>query len=100
MSRTQYPKQILPLIGDHSLLQQAALRVDGLPDFATPLIVANEEHRFIIAEQLREIAVRRRSAAGSHHRGSGSVGPGAEAELVAHGPGDRSGNVHTGYELV
>jgi mannose-1-phosphate guanylyltransferase/mannose-6-phosphate isomerase len=57
MSRTQYPKQILPLIGDHSLLQQAALRVDGLPDFATPLIVANEEHRFIIAEQLREIGL-------------------------------------------
>src|SRR5579863_8460190 len=57
MSRTLYPKQILQLVGDHSLLQQAALRVDGLPDFAAPLIVANEEHRFIIAEQLREIGL-------------------------------------------
>ena len=57
MSRTLYPKQILPLIGDHSLLQQAALRVDGLPGFAPPLIIANEEHRFIIAEQLREIGL-------------------------------------------
>jgi mannose-1-phosphate guanylyltransferase/mannose-1-phosphate guanylyltransferase/mannose-6-phosphate isomerase len=57
MSRTRYPKQILPLVGDHSLLQQAVLRVDGLPEFAAPLIVANEEHRFIIAEQLREIGL-------------------------------------------
>jgi mannose-1-phosphate guanylyltransferase/mannose-6-phosphate isomerase len=59
MSRTLYPKQILPLIGDHSLLQQAVLRVDGLSGFAAPLIVANEEHRFIIAEQLREIGLAR-----------------------------------------
>jgi len=57
MSRTLYPKQILPLVGDHSLLQQAVLRVDGLSEFAVPLIVANEEHRFIIAEQLREIGL-------------------------------------------
>jgi mannose-1-phosphate guanylyltransferase / mannose-6-phosphate isomerase len=59
MSRTLYPKQILPLIGDHSLLQQAVLRIDGLSGFAAPLIVANEEHRFIIAEQLREIGLAR-----------------------------------------
>ncbi len=57
MSRTLYPKQILSLVGDHSLLQQAVLRIDGIPDFAAPLIVANEEHRFIIAEQLREIGL-------------------------------------------
>jgi mannose-1-phosphate guanylyltransferase/mannose-6-phosphate isomerase len=57
MSRTLYPKQILPLFGDHSLLQQAVLRVDGLSGFAAPLVVANEEHRFIIAEQLREVGL-------------------------------------------
>ena len=57
MSRTLYPKQLQPLIGDKSLLQQAALRIDGLTDFSAPLIVANEEHRFIIAEQLREIGL-------------------------------------------
>jgi mannose-1-phosphate guanylyltransferase / mannose-6-phosphate isomerase len=61
MSRTLYPKQILPLVGDHSLLQQAVLRVDGLSGFAAPLIVANEEHRFIIAEQLREIGLARQA---------------------------------------
>src|SRR5205823_13974188 len=43
--------------GETSLLQQTARRVAGQPGFAPPLIVANEEHRFIIAEQLREIGV-------------------------------------------
>ena len=57
MSRTFYPKQLLPLVGDKSLLQQAALRVAGAPGFAAPLVIANEEHRFIIAEQLREIDI-------------------------------------------
>src|SRR5258708_2586474 len=57
MSRTFYPKQLLPLVGDKTLLQQAALRVAASPGFAAPLVIANEEHRFIIAEQLREIDV-------------------------------------------
>src|SRR5579862_1415570 len=55
MSRTHYPKQFLPLVGDNSLLQQAALRAAGADGFAAPLAIANEEHRFLIAEQLREI---------------------------------------------
>jgi len=55
MSRTLYPKQFLPLVGDSSLLQQAALRVPQDAGFAAPLVIANEEHRFLIAEQLREI---------------------------------------------
>src|ERR1700758_1844145 len=57
MSRSLYPKQLLALFGDSSLLQQTVMRVSGDPGFAAPLIVANEEHRFIIAEQLREIGV-------------------------------------------
>ena len=57
MSRSLYPKQLLALIGETSLLQQTVRRVAGQPGFAPPLIVANEEHRFIIAEQLREIGV-------------------------------------------
>src|ERR1700685_4731256 len=57
MSRTHYPKQFLPLAGDKTLLQQAALRVPGASGFAAPIVIANEEHRFLIAEQLREIAV-------------------------------------------
>src|SRR5580700_4947754 len=57
MSRTHYPKQFLALAGDQSLLQQAALRVAGAAGLAAPLVIANEEHRFLIAEQLREIGV-------------------------------------------
>jgi mannose-1-phosphate guanylyltransferase/mannose-6-phosphate isomerase len=56
MSRTLYPKQLLTLLGRDSLLQQTVLRVADLEQFSAPLLVANEEHRFIIAEQLREIA--------------------------------------------
>ena len=55
MSRTLYPKQLLTLLGRDSLLQQTVRRVTGDGRFTTPLLVANEEHRFIIAEQLREI---------------------------------------------
>jgi mannose-1-phosphate guanylyltransferase/mannose-1-phosphate guanylyltransferase/mannose-6-phosphate isomerase len=57
MSRSLYPKQLLALFGDTSLLQQTVARVAGKPGFAPPVIVANEEHRFIIAEQLRAIGV-------------------------------------------
>jgi mannose-1-phosphate guanylyltransferase / mannose-6-phosphate isomerase len=55
MSRTLYPKQLLRLLGSDSLLQQTVRRVGDRDRFARPLLIANEEHRFIIAEQLREI---------------------------------------------
>jgi mannose-1-phosphate guanylyltransferase / mannose-6-phosphate isomerase len=55
MSRTLYPKQLLRLLGHDSLLQQTVQRVADRDRFAPPLLVANEEHRFIVAEQLREI---------------------------------------------
>ena len=57
MSRTLYPKQLLTLLGRESLLQQTVRRIVERETFAPPILVANEEHRFIIAEQLREIAV-------------------------------------------
>ncbi len=55
LSREKYPKQLLPLIGNDSLLQATLLRVDGIPDaeLAAPMVVSNEEYRFVIAEQLR-----------------------------------------------
>src|SRR5579864_5486657 len=57
MSRSLYPKQLLALTGERSLLQETALRLAGGGGFAAPLVIANEEHRFIIAEQLRAIGV-------------------------------------------
>jgi len=55
LSREKYPKQLLPLVDDDSLLQATIRRVDGLSgvDLSNPLVVCNEEYRFVIAEQLR-----------------------------------------------
>lgn len=53
MSRAQYPKQLLPLVSERTLLQEAALRVADQALFAAPVVIANDEHRFVIAEQLR-----------------------------------------------
>ncbi|MBI4997529.1 MAG: mannose-1-phosphate guanylyltransferase/mannose-6-phosphate isomerase [Rhodocyclales bacterium] len=53
LSREQYPKQLLPLVGADSLLQATVRRLDGLTEVADPLLVCNEEHRFVVAEQVR-----------------------------------------------
>ena len=42
LSRSEYPKQLLALHGDHSLLQQTVLRLDGALPVAAPLVVCNE----------------------------------------------------------
>jgi mannose-1-phosphate guanylyltransferase/mannose-6-phosphate isomerase len=55
LSREAHPKQFLPLLGEHSLLQMTWLRLAGLPGADAPLVVANEEHRFMVAEQLRQV---------------------------------------------
>ncbi len=54
LSREHYPKQLLPLLRDRSLLQETAMRLDGLDSVAEPLYVCNEEHRFLVAEQVRQ----------------------------------------------
>lgn len=55
MSRAHYPKQLLPLTGDKTMLQQTALRFADLDQFEPPTVIANDQHRFIVAEQLQEI---------------------------------------------
>jgi len=54
MSRELYPKQFLRFNGDQSMLQNTVTRLEGL-DFAAPLLICNEHHRFLAAEQLRQI---------------------------------------------
>lgn len=54
LSREAHPKQFLPVLAQHSLLQATALRLDGL-DAAPPVVVANESHRFLVAEQLQAV---------------------------------------------
>ena len=58
LSRTHYPKQFLRLADDFSLLQNTLRRLDGLPGLAATIAVANEIHRFLLAEQLREIGLK------------------------------------------
>ena len=57
LSRELYPKQLLALVDDYSLLQNTVTRCAGHPDVTAPMLVCNEEHRFLVAEQLREIEV-------------------------------------------
>ncbi len=52
LSRKHYPKQFLPLDGEGSLFQATLDRVSGLPDLKSILVVCNQEHRFMVAEQL------------------------------------------------
>lgn len=54
LSREAYPKQFLPLVGDDTMLQATWRRVAALSSLA-PIVVANEDHRFLVAEQLRVI---------------------------------------------
>jgi len=54
LSRELYPKQLLPLVGTQTMLQDTVLRLSGL-DVAAPIVVCNEAHRFLVAEQLRLI---------------------------------------------
>ena len=55
ISRSLYPKQLLPLVSDKTMIQETVGRVKNEADFNAPLFIANDEHRFIIAEQLRSI---------------------------------------------
>ncbi len=58
LSRAAYPKQFLPLVSEQTMLQETVARVASWPEVQAPLIVCGNEHRFMIAEQLREIGVR------------------------------------------
>src|SRR5579863_664724 len=56
LSRELYPKQLLALTGERTMLQQTALRLEGLAAGA-PVVVCNDAHRFLVAEQLRQLGI-------------------------------------------
>src|SRR6202035_5807165 len=60
LSRELYPKQLLALTGERAMLQQTALRLDGL-SATPPVVVCNEAHRFLVAEQLRQGSIEPRA---------------------------------------
>ncbi|BFM16874.1 mannose-1-phosphate guanyltransferase [Maricurvus nonylphenolicus] len=54
MSRSQYPKQFLPLVNATTMLQDTCSRLNGM-ETGSPLVICGEDHRFTVAEQLRQI---------------------------------------------
>ncbi len=60
LSRELYPKQLLALTGERTMLQQTVVRLEGLGASA-PVVVCNEAHRFLVAEQLRQLNVEPRA---------------------------------------
>lgn len=57
LSRELYPKQLLALTGDETMLQQTVRRLEQLAGVAQPIVVCTENHRFMVAEQLRAVGV-------------------------------------------
>ena len=57
LSRENYPKQLLRLFGARTPLQEAAIRGTSVVGSAPLIVVANAEHRFVVAEQLRDLGL-------------------------------------------
>jgi mannose-1-phosphate guanylyltransferase/mannose-6-phosphate isomerase len=55
LSREHYPKPLLRFAGEQTLLEDTTTRLDGLADLGAPLFVCNEEHRFLVAEQVHKL---------------------------------------------
>jgi mannose-1-phosphate guanylyltransferase/mannose-6-phosphate isomerase len=55
LSRELYPKQLLPLVGKGTMLQETLARLAGVKALGTPIVVCNESHRFLVAEQLHQM---------------------------------------------
>ena len=86
LSRALWPKQLLPLTSERSMLQETVDRVTG-PLFAPPTIVCNEEHRFMIAEQMRKLDVTPESIVLEPvGRNTGASGDGRGATAPCQGP--------------
>lgn len=63
LSRSKFPKQLLPLTSDRSLLQETCRRLEGMePAPAAPIVICNEAHRFLVAGQIEEIGIHPRMA--------------------------------------
>ncbi len=58
LSRELHPKQLLALTSDRTMIQDTALRTRGIAEAAPPIIVCNEQHRFMVAEQLRQLGIK------------------------------------------
>ena len=57
LSREMYPKQLINVINEKTMLQETLIRLSGLEDMGKPIVICNDNHRFMVAEQLREIEI-------------------------------------------
>jgi len=57
MSRELNPKQFLSLCSEQTMLQETMTRLEGIAEIAAPVVVCNEDHRFMVAQQMRDIGV-------------------------------------------
>ena len=57
LSRALYPKQLISLVDRHTMLQNTILRLNGLEGAENPVVICNDEYRFMVAEQLRQIDI-------------------------------------------
>ncbi len=57
LSRKAYPKQLLPLVGEATMLQMTLSRVTDIPSVEAPLLLCNDAHRFMVAEQTRTLRI-------------------------------------------
>ncbi len=55
LSRAMYPKQLLPLFGQYTMFQDTVQRVSAVAETGPIICVCNDDHRFLVAEQLRQI---------------------------------------------
>ena len=57
LSRKQHPKQYLSLHGENTMLQETILRLKGFDGIASPVVICNVEHRFLVGEQMKDIDI-------------------------------------------
>jgi len=57
LSRKQKPKQFLPLVNNHTMFENTLLRLNSVSDIEAPIVVCNEDHRFMVAEQLKDLDI-------------------------------------------
>jgi len=57
LSRELFPKQLLPLVNQFTMLQNTVMRAEGIDSISAPMIVCNDDHRFMVAEQMRQLNV-------------------------------------------
>ena len=67
LSRELYPKQFLPLTSELSLLAETLKRAEAIEGCSRPIVVCNDEHRFMVAEELRKLGLAAEAVILEHH---------------------------------